>query len=285
MYKISIFLLLTSFIISCDVINPEEQIPTYVKIDNIRVLDKHQNPVTSKVTSASLSYGNSNSISLVGVFRLPMITPVLANEDGDLFILPGVDTDGRISQSYKYPFYKLVKDTIEYKPGDTIDYGTVTCYLIDTFEAKLNDGFENGSSFHVEGPDSAASTTIQSQIVSSGNQALELKLSDPQDVAYYTSDIQLSLRYNKSTFLEFDYYSEADFGVVLFYLDQQTQNYQEFNLLGVRGKGEWNKLYVNLTDEVNYLGPTNLRVGFKLLRNDAPEVKVYLDNVKFISEL
>ncbi len=285
MSRYLLLLLIVPVMFSCDIINPEEQIPTYVKIDGIRVVDKDGNEITSKVTSASISYGNSSLISLVGVFRLPMITPVLANEKGDLYILPGVDNDGRIGQSYKYPFYRQAVDTLDFLPGDTVDYGIVTCKMLDTFRADLNDDFENGSSFVIEGPDSAAETQIQNTIVASGSQALELSLMEPQEYAYYVSSRPLELKYNKATYLEFDYYSDKDFGVVVFYFDKASQSYKEFNLLGVRGKSEWNKMYVNLIDEISIFGATKLRVGFKLLRKEPGEMKVYLDNVKFMQEI
>jgi hypothetical protein len=84
------------FFSACEIINPTEDTPSYLKINKIR-LDARK--------SSTENYGTeSNNISdawvfvngkLIGTFELPATIPVLVSGEAKIEVLPGIYGDGQ----------------------------------------------------------------------------------------------------------------------------------------------------------------------------------------------
>ncbi len=274
-------LLLGVLLLGCDVINPDETIPTYVKIDGIQIQDRNGDIMTSSVQGASLSLGGTDAVELVGVFRLPVVAPLLVDQDGELFILPSVEVDGQVSQLYSYPFYKNFSVPLSALPGDTVDLGMLTTTLTDTFNRLLNENFEGGSSFTLS-VDSSASFNIQTDQVSQGIYSGLLRLEAPQKSVNLTSGSPMLLDFNKPTYVEFDYKSNSNFGVSLIYQSAGSPTLEEAGITGVKASDEWNTAYVKIDDNAGFLQAEKYFLSFKLIREEGQSApsEVYLDNVR-----
>ncbi len=277
-----IICIVSLFYTSCNLINPDEPLPTYVQIDSIKVLDRNGNPMTSNVQGASISIGNSSSIDLLGVFRTPMVIPALIEEAGEIYILPSVEADAIASQVYAYPFYKKVIKPISPKPGDTVKYGVLQTTLVDTFKRFLNDDFEGGSTFTINGADSAASFEIQSDIVSEGTYSGLLTLDAPQKSAFLVSSQLMELSFNSQTYIELDYKCNTNFGISLIYFNSSTNQLEETSIIGLRATSKWNTEYIKIDDDVGYAQSSRFYLAFKLVRDSesTEPARLYLDNVR-----
>src|SRR5687768_8161045 len=90
-FFVSCFIL---FISSCEVINPSEDIPSYIRIDSISVIDTTtNNPVfkgSQRVTDAWIFIDGI----LHGVYELPATFPVLEEGTHKLTIYGGIQVNG-----------------------------------------------------------------------------------------------------------------------------------------------------------------------------------------------
>src|SRR5215216_2342823 len=89
---------------SCDVINPAEPAPTYVRIDSFTFKTKDLSKEGSgnqKINCAWVFFNND----AIGVFDLPANIPVMANEAGVISVIPGVSKGGLIDYNVQYPFF------------------------------------------------------------------------------------------------------------------------------------------------------------------------------------
>ncbi len=276
-----------SILSSCDIINPEEPIPTYVRIDSILVQDASGQTLSSKVTGASISYGNSGAIELLGVFRLPMVIPVLADQTGELYILPSVDVDGMLAQLYSYYFYQRIEADIVPSPGDTLDLGTLYASVIDTYSHHLDEDFEGGTAFALEGADSAADFGIQTDVVCSGDYSGLLEISAPQINAYILNSTQMDIPLGRISYVEIDYKSNVDLGVSLIYYDANTMSLKEFSFIGLRKKEDWNKVYLKIDDDIGYTQSPYYFLAIEANRDpdSGEDAQIYLDNVLVKTQL
>lgn len=279
-------MLMTSlFWSSCNIINPEEEIPTYLRIDSISVEDENGVPISSKITGASVSYSNSSAVNLVGVFRLPMYIPVLADMDGEVIILPSIDVDASPYNLITYPFLAKITKEFPMKPGDTVNLGTLKTKYLSNFTEKLDEDFEQGGISMDIDPDSLAEWSPETTIVRDGDYSGKFEVHGTQKVTYFVIPKDLLLRFNKQTYIELDYRGNVDMGIVLMYIEQGSTLFKEYGLLGLRQKDDWNKAYINITDNIGSIGETTYRLGFKVIREATdPDAVFYLDNIKILVE-
>ncbi len=289
MNKYIILLGLTAGIMfsSCNIINPDEEIPTYIRIDSIVLEDASGNRMPSEIAGANISYGNNSTVSLVGVFRLPMVIPVLANEPGEIFILPTIDADGMVAQLFVYPYYQNLNLPITPAPGDTLDFGTVVTYPADTFYTSMKDDFEGGTSFEVGESDSVSTFGIQTDVVSEGTYSGIFEIPAPQVLGYIISTEQMYIPLSRNSYIEFDYKSNVDFGVSIIYYSQNTSRLEEYSIIGYRKKENWNKAYIAIDDDLAAMNSNVHFLAFKAFRDttSSENAKIYLDNVVVKSQL
>ena len=87
-------------------------------------------------------------------------------------------------------------------------------------------------------------------------------------------------------FLEFHYKSDIDFEIGVVGYDSGG-NFKGNNFfLGIKAREDWRKIYVNLEEQIALLlnfDATQFEIAFRTNKPSAdPEVKLYLDNVKFL---
>ncbi|MEM9024932.1 MAG: hypothetical protein AAGB22_14400, partial [Bacteroidota bacterium] len=94
---------------SCDIINPEEEIPSFLRIDSINLNITNsgiQGAPTENITEAWVFWNSE----LIGVFELPAIIPILAAGQGELQVAAGIQVNGIGAKREIYPFYQAFRN-------------------------------------------------------------------------------------------------------------------------------------------------------------------------------
>ena len=160
-------LLLTS---SCDIINPEEEIPAYLSIPSfdLNTDDFSQGTSAHGIQDAWVFVGGE----LLGAYPLPATVPVLAEGDQDLFILPGIKRNGISATTGPYPFYNPFETNVTLTRGSVLMVEATTSYASGTiFLMEAQEGFEGSNHQLDEDIDGNGQTefTISNDDVFEGN--------------------------------------------------------------------------------------------------------------------
>lgn len=283
MKKSIVFLSIICWIFSsCEIINPEEDIPTYIHIDSIHV----DYPANSKVTSSNIEnawvYLNGE---LNGVYELPATFPVLAKGKNKLTVLPGIKVNGQAVYRSYYPFLQQYEEELElitYDKDTVISIQPKTAYFDDlniVFEEAFTSqntlfepGFNNTSKLLVqdkrEGDNYYGSVYLQDT-----NNVMEL-VSKPYDLP---TD-------GRPVYLEIDYNTDLIFtvGLMMNYSNSPVYPYSILHI--VETEGEWKKIYINLTEVLqDHSNAESFQVFLGAATSEnQPEAFLHFDNIRLI---
>ena len=137
--KAYIPILLVLLFTACEVINPEEETPSFISLNEF----EHAEVGTAKIVDAWVYIDND----LQGIYQLPNTIPVLKNGEQKLYIAPGIKENGISATRTSYPFYAWHQEEVYLSPFDTIYINPSTSYISDCIQWEEN--FNGvGSSFH-----------------------------------------------------------------------------------------------------------------------------------------
>jgi hypothetical protein len=267
----------------CNLINPAEPIPAYLRIDSFAV-------------EASPAFGSAahriqdvyvvvNSVSL-GAYPLPATFPVLASGECHIVLSPGIVVNGISNARGIYPFYDNDARDAVLTPGEitavapVVRYRSVTVSWLEDFESSMG--------FSLEA--TAASQTPVTGFpagdpgIFEGGNSGRVVLEDPD--AYFdlvcAPDVDLSI--NTSIFLEMHYRCNGPFdvGVEASY----GANSQRIALLTVHAKDSWTKLYIDVNPGVVAMpGANHYKVYFAGTRDGGQATLfVHFDNLKLLHD-
>ena len=151
---------------ACNIINPKEEIPTYVHIDSFKFYNPNPN-LTGSANQAITSVWAYIDGNPIGVFDLPATIPVLANGTQELQLAPGVNNQGLKDYQLTYPFFAFHKESITATPGKVINITPETQYVPD-LKYWIED-FETSNSFSkLSGDTSIRRVTGQDSVLEGG---------------------------------------------------------------------------------------------------------------------
>lgn len=301
--KTYIFFLLAVLMsaVSCDRFEGDTQIPSYIKIDAINLVD---NPSDSWSQERGFFSSDIDAVNIVfwkqgdtaetvlGTFQLPCKVPVLRNGLIDYFrITPVVKQDGIASKRIYYPFYEtLTFDSITLVADSLYDFGTLQTRYIPKTKMKVlwKEMFEPGPGDLTLDSTVVRCYSLDTVRASFGDYGCGVirvpkgttSLSFATDTTYNISDPQAIL------YLEMDYWSDFDFSVEL-----KNPAYQQgpINLtphMTIYGKPEkgWQKIYINIgsTWSQHFNHYPDIRPHFTILNNEGHAGNLFLDNIKLI---
>lgn len=284
-YKILLFIPVLFSVIGCEVINPVESVPTYVKIDSFSfVVDDPsvQGSAAQNITNVWIYYNNGP----VGNYDLPCTAPVITEgESGTISVAPGIALNGLVDLQPQYPFFRFDTMTLATKPGEVVSYTPVGRY-IEAAKFPYKEDFEVGNSFNpfVEGAgiETAVKQTRNPDYVFEGTFSGVIELSE--DVPWSESIMNTGIAITPGeAFLEINYKGTADFSVGLFNtLNTGIDAYQYF--WGVKASDTWKKIYIELAGYTS----NNPGKDYKLIiKSELPQGQtsayVAIDNVKIVS--
>jgi len=277
---------LVALLTSCYVLDPQEPIPSYIKLEAPRF-------TTESNTQGSASENISDywifvDDELIGVFEYPIEFPVLKSGNVNLEVFAGIKNNGISAERISYPFYQRYKNDSSafLSPGETTQLEPKFTYETQTEFAWLED-FEN---LNVSIDDDFSSTTTfevyKGDNVFEGNSSGLVKLDFTKNRAFFSLNEPVDLpKFGTDIYLELDFLTDLEFfvGLRAFYSDGSQR---DIDLVGINPNTEWQKIYIDLAEFVSTeVNAQKFSIYFFAQYSGAeqdPESNLYLDNIKLV---
>jgi hypothetical protein len=266
---------------SCDIINPEEPIPSYIHIDKFTLTTNSDQGTSSSKISDAWVYVDDQ---LIGAFELPKTIPVLYEGTHKVMIKPGIKVNGIAGTRAIYPFYTYYSSDANLIPDSTITINPTITYNSETVFEWM-EAFEDGG-MSIETTlfsDTTIEKTSDIQYVFEGSSGI-IHLDDSNSVFEATSidkfyDLPVG---DDPVFLELNYKTESEIYIGL-YANTSTQS-NAFGILYLNKSDTWNKIYINLKTAINNsTNATNFQVFFHIEKSsDIHNSVILLDNIKLV---
>lgn len=269
---------------SCEIINPEEDIPSYIHINYIQlqINDSIKEGTSShKITDAWVYIDDE----LLGAYELPVTFPVLKEGKHILKVKAGIKVNGIADTREKYPFYDFSIDTINLIKGSIIEVNPVVQYFQGITFAWIED-FETGNSLTKTNSSDTAIQLVDADtsIGYLGNKSAAIYLDSAH--TFYVSTAspgQFELPKGSPVYLEINYKCNNEFAVGIF-KNTSSQSIQLQPSLYINPSNKWNKIYVSLTNDVKaQTDAVSYEVYFGVIKEESvPYPEIYLDNIKLV---
>lgn len=255
---IALFLLSLS-LFSCEIINPAEEIPAYIKVENPRVvLDENTGFSTNAgIRNIWLYHGGE----IQGIYQFDpdvdttaRIFPILNLDKYEFFIDPGIYESGQSAYQIPYPFWDRLTFNWQAEPQDTYYLQPVFHYVDDAlFVAPVEEHFEGGgisldpfaSGFDAEAAPIVTSTDAPFQ----GNGIGSVRFDATHRFFEVVSTIDFTTTTAANIFAEVTYKNTIPFTIGLVYTSSAGGT-QKTEILNVSENGKWNTVYVHMISEV-----------------------------------
>lgn len=287
--RFKILLLITPLLIftisACNVINPPEKVPTYIKIDSVELdIDNPslQGSAAHGISSIWVYYNNNP----VGIFDIPCYVPVVTEGDrGTLSVAPGITLNGLVDLQPQYPFYSFDTITLNSAPGGTVNYTPKVSY---TKAAKFpyKEDFEVGNTFVAFTPeldnDTAIKNTRDKAMVFEGGGSGYIELTPTYTLSESISNTGFAIPAGEA-YIEINYKCSVPFEVGLYNTLNTGVDVYEY-IMGVKASDVWKKMYIELgTYRGRYPG-TDYKVLIKTALPDGfSSGYVLIDNIKVVT--
>ncbi|MDG1780318.1 MAG: hypothetical protein P8H59_05150 [Flavobacteriales bacterium] len=286
--RLSIFCLLSMLGWGCNLINPTEELPAILIIDEF-----------SFSTTYNTEYSASENISevwvfandqVIGAFDLPAEVPVLGEGVTQIKVYPGIKVNGIGSTRDIYPFYEVYIENIDLQPLKVDTIRPVFQYVDNAVIISVDD-FETSNAFVIDNSsEGSVIRTTDPEVVFEGDGSGHLKLTAEENlVRVTTNEQQYELPTNRLIYLEMDYRCDNSMAMGLFAnteFDSEKRYIVVLNpTVNDDGSEYWNKVYVAIDPTVALTSTFDTyEVFFESSRdqdNDS-EINVYIDNVKLV---
>lgn len=281
-------IILFSFLFSaCNLVNPKEQIPTYLHLEPFVF-----NNADSNVTGSSFHAIPSVKVAVdditVGTFDLPCTIPLMMSKTSVAQIIPQVTNQGLKSYVFSYPFYSSDTVTVQYNPGKVQNYTPKTRYAPDltstAFRMKIN--FEEGLLFRRLSGDTSFVLEKDPAKVIEGQYSAALYVNQDRKASENISSNYFESPQSEC-YLEIEYRCTVPFTIGLQGEKTDGTVYAEY-FAGFYPKDQRNKVYIELGSFTKkYASYPKFYIILRANLNDEDgkykEGYVIIDNIKVIS--
>lgn len=282
-----IVLLLLISLHSCELINPEEDIPAYLQIDTIAFVadDFRQGTDRQQIVEIWVTVEGE----FLGVYDLPATVPVLQNGERKVSIRAGIKDNGISSTSEIYPFFQPYEVSVSLSPGE-VHIIRPTIGYVENIKFAFIEDFERENNLWTEDLDGNIATELvaSSEVVFEGMRSGKIELTPENPIVEVATDFaqrfsELQTR-GVEVYLEIHYKTDVELALGLIAHQSGTftpeEKVYEFIL---RPKTEWNKVYLNLSQAVFTLqGDSHQITLFSILPPNQERANIHLDNIKLI---
>lgn len=270
---------------SCNLINPDEPIPAYIKGNDIVVnTTPFQGSGSHKIIDLYVFVDNQAA----GCHPSGSTFPLLYEGEHSFVFSAGISVNGIAAARGIYPFYKSYNSTLTLTPGNITEINPVFEYT-DNAIFKWSENFDNpGSGIGFISTTGAGADMVflpsGSPEIFEGNNSGVIQLNN----SFPGFDVESSLSFtlpklNKAIFLELNYKCTGQFEIGL------TANYalsgtQRWYAVTVNPKSTWNKLYVNLASgPAEHTNANDFKLYLKAgLSEGSSSAVFFFDNLKVI---
>ena len=273
---------------SCEVINPAEEVPAYLYVDNIRLKPGAEQGVA---TDSFPDIWVSSNGSFRGVYPLPAQIPLQTRKGlTDVRITPGIFDRGGTNRRLPYGITAGLDTSLALLPGTTdtlspqVGYRSDVAFaFLETFENPRSPAFRRSAGesdtipFSVSPEDSIDGRNLRAVIPPDGFLKLALFRFDEAVMAGSTVFLEADLRNTLVVFFASEVEARNNEGMQL--------AKQEVSEAGFFASSQWRKVYLNLSPDIENFRQQGF-TGWRLLLlmvNESDEDKVFqLDNLKVI---
>jgi hypothetical protein len=278
-------LLVCLFSFSCNIINPDEQVPAYLEMDAFSLSTSVQQGTNSQKITDLWTYTNSNS---VGVYDLPAEVPVLNGGPTNIRILAGIKNNGISSTRINYPFYSPYDTVIDLKEGEHYQIHPRFAYN-SGIDFDITRNFETGNFFQSM-PGNSGTFNIVTNLaqVFEGTRSGILSLDGGTGKIYYKDGTAFELVSGNTIFLELNYSSNNRFNIGL--ISNSSSSVDAHLAVSINPTAGvnatepvWNKIYIDL----GLIAQQNSSAdNFEIYLESAPlesqNIRLFLDNIKLV---
>jgi len=282
--KKTIYFFALIFIISCKVIDPEELVPAYIYIKDIKVNTQlNQGSSSDKITDAWI-YVNGNNI---GIYEIPAKIPIHSEGNYELEIFAGIKNSSLIpSLRMKYPFFTSFKKSMIFEKNK-----------IDTLTPEVE--YENDAQIWVEDfedpgikftSDSTSDTTLNithlTAEVFEGNGSGKI-IFEPHYLRFSAKTNEVSFnsfpKYGDPIMMELNYKGNAPITIGIYRQNTTTSTPIKEPYYTLNPSINWNKTYLNLmTIITQFPNSKGFDIYIEVKQNTNSNAEVFLDNIKVI---
>jgi len=273
--------ILMVFVSGCDVINPADPVPTYIRVDQITV-----DPVAGTGT-AKQKFGEvwvCINDKPLGAYSIPALIPVLGEGSVEITFYPGIRVNGIRSTADFYPFFEPHTVTTSLSPQGTIDVDMHTRYrsnaaipYIEDFETShgLTDDLDDDASTFVE--------RITTNAYEGNGSGRIILTEDASFIQVASFPLLGNLPVNGTpVYLELHYKNNVEFGVGLVGQSSGIEP-ASVTILVLRPQEDWNKVYVDLSPALRASQLDVYQIMFIAQHDTSLEQsEIYLDNLKIV---
>ncbi len=288
---ISIFIALSS----CEIINPSEDIPFYLRIDSISFMDSTKIPAIA--TKPGVHQIKDAWIYVdgiyIGTFELPAHIPVFRGEgQRKITVSPGILVSAQNGERRIYPFFTNYSTTINAELGKTdtiaakISYDPISVKFPSEAAGQFPEEFEGVGTLFRTTLNSDVDTILRTDnpaLVFDGNFSMLMEMDATKDFMEFETEKAYSLPNNsRPVYLEVNYRSEVNLNIGLFVINNNGAEVTEVSVITMLAtNNEWKKLYLNLTSTVSKFTNSKYRVYFKAVHDSGnASSKVLIDNFR-----
>lgn len=271
---------------SCEVINPEEEVPAYITIENAQILvDANSGFTTDLGLRDAWVYQGGQ---LQGIYPLPATFPYQNIETTDFYVLPGIYESGLSAFHVPYPFLDRVDFTVTQGPGDTAIVSPTFEYLPNTqISMPVAETFEaadvNFAPFAYFSADTARLKKSGTDVYR-GNRSGYVYFDDDSrhfEVASINPS-PMVLEPGNDGWLEITYKSDIELTVGLVY-QNPAEGVGVDPAVTLLPKANWNTVYVHLIDILKrHQASTTDYSVWLYARSDGQNAELFLDDIRLV---
>ena len=280
-----IFIFVMGFFYSCEIINPNENIPSYIHIDSISLTNVNHpeyGSTSHKITDAWVYVDDQ----LIGAFELPATFPVLFSGSHTVTIKAGIKVNGISGTRAIYPFYTPNISKINLNVGSVVTINPTLTYNSYTNFA-WKEAFEDGgiSLIKTINSDTIIMQTSDSTKVFEGSFSgvVNLDANKPLFQCQTANSFGLPTGSDNPVFLEMNYKANQEFLIGLF-ATNSTET-QKLEALYVNKSTNWNKIYINLKSAIELTTISNPKYQIFIeaeKSSDVTTTELLFDNIKLV---
>ena len=268
---------------SCEIINPEEQVPSYIHIEKIDLsTDYGSEGSNSHNIVDAWVYVNDK---FIGGYELPATFPVLASGEVNLKVRAGIRNSGATALRLDYPFYNFYENAFFQLSEDSVSNAEPEATYFDDLTFEWLEGFE-GSTTSLEENENSVELTITNNEdeVFEGNGSAKIELTTAE--AYFsavTTESYTLPKQGSDVYLEMDYKTSGYIEVRL--ISNEVLNIQNTSIIVLYPTDDlWKKIYVDLGSTVTRAANAlTFQIQIICYSPNGQEQSVsYLDNIKLI---
>ncbi len=279
LYSILIIPFFLPFLIIPTGCGKENPVPAYLHIPAFSLTTKGgEGSSAHKITDAWVYVDGQ----INGVFQLPITLPVVELGQHEISLYAGVRNNGTRSNPVIYPFYNSFTFKMDLKAGKVDTIRPVTTYISNS-QFKIMEDFELSNIFRIDRDNKSLLrfTNIENGFEGKSGQIVLTK-SNPIMEKATTIKAQLS-ESSQNIYLEMHYKTDALLSVGLIGSDN-LGDISTYKIILFPNK-EWNKTYINLTNEAKDLKKKDFQIVLKSsLPDSLSTASILIDNVKLIQK-